>query len=412
MPELIRPYAEVLAQPAFRRFWIGFLLSTLGNEFTRVAFVWFVYRKTGSAEALGILMVCMTAPILIGGFLAGWLLDAFDRRRVLIADALIRGVAMAVVPLLYAFDRLEVWHVYLAGAIYGFLMMIELAGTPSLIPSLVAPARLAVANALEMLGYTLAGVIGPVLAGVLIAAIGAPLTVMVDVAAYLLFAALLAGLKIPPSATATAASSRRGYGGTASMLAGNSVLLSTTLMFCVFNIGGGMQGVWLPILVDRHLGGGSEAYGALLGLLASGQTVSTLLAGALASRLPLGSAICAAQFAAGMTLVPIFLWPSAVTVALGMFAFGLASAPLTIWAQTLRMAIIPAEMRGRAFALLRLIMQGGRPLGGIVAGLLTPMVGALGTVVAAAALAGLPAIAGLFVRGLRQAGRPTGDRQR
>ena len=77
---------------------------------------------------------------------------------------------------------------------------------------------------------------------------------------------------------------------------------------------------------------------------------------------------------------------------------------LTIWAQTLRLRILPEEMRGRAFAILRTIMQAGAPAGGLAAGWLLPLVDVRLVILLSAALAGLAGLLGARVRGLREAG--------
>src|SRR5262245_6253350 len=87
-------YWEIFRTGAFRRFWAGFTFSVVGDAMTRVALAWLVYSMTRSAAALAWLMVCYTGPIVIGGLAAGWLLDRFDRRMVMIADNLIRGGTM------------------------------------------------------------------------------------------------------------------------------------------------------------------------------------------------------------------------------------------------------------------------------------------------------------------------------
>src|SRR5688572_33374444 len=111
-------YGAVLALPAYRRFWLGFTGSVLGDAIGRVALTWYVYEATDSARALGWLMLCYTGPILIGGLVAGSLLDRFARRTVMLADNLVRGGVMALLPLLHAVDRLALWHVYAAAAVY------------------------------------------------------------------------------------------------------------------------------------------------------------------------------------------------------------------------------------------------------------------------------------------------------
>src|SRR5690349_4928218 len=165
---MLANYRDVFALRDFRRFWIGASLSMFGDAMTRTAFTWFVYEQTKSPGAIGILMICYTGPVLVGGLAAGWALDRFDRRTVMIADCLVRGAAIALVPILHWLGLLQLWHVYAAAGVYGLLMMVSLAGIPTLIPSLVDESRLRTANALEILSYTLSGIVGPALAGLLI----------------------------------------------------------------------------------------------------------------------------------------------------------------------------------------------------------------------------------------------------
>jgi MFS family permease len=397
-------YRQIFARRDFRRFWAGFTLSTLGDALSRTAFTWYVYELTGSATALGWLMVCYTGPIIVGGLVAGWLLDRFERRTVLIADSLIRGAALGLIPLLAWLGVLQLWQIYAVAAAYGLLMMVALAGGPTLMPSLVPPALLPTANALELLSFTLAGVIGPALAGLLIPAIGAPGVALLDALSYLAFALLLRGVRLSdqPDSTATPASSY-GLGDAVRLLLSQPVLRATTLMFLVFNIGGtGMLNVALPILADQRLGGGSQLYGALLAALAAGEMLGAALAGALRLRLALGARICVAQALAGLALLPLLVggpWLTGGALAL----FGLLSAPLTAWAQTLRMQVIPAGLRGRSFALLRMLMQSGSPLGGALGGWLLPLAGVGATLALAAALVGLPGLLGAATPGLREA---------
>src|SRR4051812_37545673 len=189
---MLRRYRDVLTRRSFRWFWLGFTFSEIGDAVTRVALTWFVYERTRSPEALGWLAVCYTGPVIVGGLVAGPLLDRFDRRRVVIADNALRGVTVALIPLLHALRALALWHVYAVAAVYGLLMMISLAGGPSLIPSLVDGEQLATANALETVTFTLAGVVGPVLAGEALRWVQAPTIVLVDALSYFAFVIALA----------------------------------------------------------------------------------------------------------------------------------------------------------------------------------------------------------------------------
>lgn len=399
LTKALLPYKQVFAQPAYRWFWLGFSGSVVGDALSRVALTWYVYEQTQSAAALGTLTLAYTGPVLVGGLAAGWLLDRFDRRRVLLADNVVRAAAMLAIPLLHAMGSLVLWHVYAVAAVYGLLMMVPLAGSPALVPDLVPPEHLDTANALETLSFTLGGVVGPPLAGLLIAVIGAPYVVGLDALTYAAFALALTRVRVPPRAPPPAAGApAAGLRDAARLLLGHRALLATTLMFACFNVGFGLLLVWLPVYADRVLGGGPALYGTLLGVLAVGEVISAAVAGGWSgpARLRLGTLIGLAQALAGAALA--LLWvPHVAATALGLGLFGAFSAPLTIWAQTLRMRVIPAALRGRTFALLRTLMQGGGPLGGVLGGAAVPALGLAAALGLALLLVGGPGVIGVRV---------------
>lgn len=406
MPALqFQPYRDILGNKNFLSFWLGFTFSSLGDSLTRVALTWFVFEKTRSAQAVGILTIAYTAPILLGGFLAGPLLDRFSARRVMLLDNLVRGLLFALIPVLYALDKLEVSHVYVFAALYGLLMMISLAGGPTLIPALVREEQLDTANAMETLSYTVSGVLGPPLAGLLIVLVGTMNVVIVDAASYLVFAWALSRLSIKKTQPEAGASPGEAYrlSDAARLMVSNKVILSTTLMFMCANIGMGVLTVYLPLLSDLLAPDNPSVYGILLGILSLGEVISAGLAGSLVLKIGLGLRIALAQTLSGAALA-LLIGAGFGFVGGGLFLLGLFSAPLTIWAQTLRMQVIPPEMRGRVFALLRTLMQGATPLGGALGGFLLPLLGIPIMVILSALLIGLPGLAGMQVHELRRAG--------
>jgi hypothetical protein len=278
-------------------------------------------------------------------------------------------------------------------------MMVPLAGVPALLPALVDRDNLATANALEVLSYTLGGVIGPPLAGWLILAVGAPNVVLLDALSYLGFALALTRIG-SAGARKDRAAATHSLGDAVRLLLSNRVLLATTLMFTAANLGLGALFVWLPIYADRTLGGGAGLYGALLGVVAAGEVAASALAGGWRPRLPLGALICAAQVLSGLALALLLALPTLAGAVTGLALFGVFSAPLTIWAQTLRMRVIPEALRGRAFALLRTLMQGGGPLGGVLAGAALPAVGVAAVIAGSAAVIAVPGLVGARVRAL------------
>ena len=121
-------YLHVLSTPDFRRLWTGATISTLGDGMTFVALSWLVLSRPGGTTQLGLLGICYTAPVLLGGMAVGPLLDRFDKRTMLIADSLLRAVAVASVPLTAALDATPTWLPFAVAAFYGLLKMVPLAG--------------------------------------------------------------------------------------------------------------------------------------------------------------------------------------------------------------------------------------------------------------------------------------------
>lgn len=406
MPALqFNSYRNILQNKKFLSFWLGYTFSSIGDTLTRVALTWFVFEQTKSPRSLGILTIAYTAPILMGGFLAGPLLDRFSARRVMFLDNFIRGLVFALLPILYALHWLQVWHVYIFAALYGLMMMISLAGGPTLIPTLVKADQLETANAMELLIFTLSGVIGPPLAGLLIVFMGPINVVIIDALSYIVFAFVLLSIPVLQEQRTEAISSNTSFSikDAARLMIFSIPILSTTLMFMCANIGDGIMVVYLPLISDLIAPNSSSMYGFLSGVMTLGGVISAALAGSLISKMALGTRIALIQILAGAAL--LFLTGSGFGFVLsGLFLYGFFSTPLSIWAQTLRMQVIPTEMRGRVFALLRTLMRGATPLGGALAGFLIPVMGIPIMVIASALMVGLPGVAGMRVRELRRAG--------
>jgi MFS family permease len=397
------PYIALFQHSAFRKFWLGFTFSAMGDSLTKVALVWFVYQSTQSPQALGGLLLCYTGPVILGGWLAGILLDRFNPRTVMLVNNLFCGLAIALIPLLSQLGLLALWQIYCVASIYGLLQMITMAGSPTLIPAFVSHEHLATANALETLSYTVSGALGPPLAGFLIAWSGAPAVLVIDALSYFAFALALLQLHGPPPPSTSLLTSAQTYRfqDAILLLARNNILLTTTLMFMTFNIGEGFLLIWLPIFADQILKGGSEWYGILLSALAVGEIGGTFLAGGITPGRSLGKLICLMQLLSGLSLLLVLSGQNVWWAIPGLILLGTFSAPLTIWAQTLRMHIIPEQLRGRTFALLRTLMQGTSPLGSSLAGILIPLLGMPAMIALSAFLIGAPALVGYQVKDLR-----------
>jgi len=185
---------RLLRRGPFALLWAGATVSTTGDAMSWVALVWLVYRQRGQAGDVAVLAAAYTAPVAVGGLLAGGLLDRFDRRRLLAADNLVRGLAFLTVPVAAALGLLTLTHLYLVAACYGLLKMVSLAGFPTLIPAYVDDADLQRANALEGLSFGASQAAGAALAAVLLPLVGAVPLLALDALSYLVYALCLARL--------------------------------------------------------------------------------------------------------------------------------------------------------------------------------------------------------------------------
>ncbi len=397
----MRRYADVLRLRDFRLLWIGATASIVGDGMSWVALLWLVYGETGSPAAAGWLVFAYGAPVVLGGLLAGPALDRFGARRLLVADSVARGIVLAAVPLLQLAGLFALWQAFAVAAVYGLLKMVPLAGVPTLIAAYVPAGRRNTANALETLSFSLGLTVAPVAGGLLAGTIGAANVLALDSATFFLFAALLAAAR-EPGLERSRDAVLGGLRAALRFVVAQPQIRFTTLMFAAYNVSLGAVFVSLAVYADRVAGGGAGTFGLLVAASSAGMLAGTAVVGAVDWRLPLGRSIAAAQLLAGVVVAVLATTPSLGATLVALAVHGLLSSPLTIWAQTIRMAVIPAELRGRVFALLRTTMQAGEPLGGAAGGAAISSVGLAATLGAFALVQAAPGLAGLLHPDLRE----------
>ncbi|MFC4012968.1 MFS transporter [Nonomuraea purpurea] len=380
----------------FRLLWSGASVSVMGDSMTFIALAQLVMAQPDGTARLGVLAVCSTAPVLVGGLVAGPLLDRFGKRAVLIADSVLRGLAVASIPFMAVVATVPEWLPFLVAAVYGLLKMIPMVAVPAAIPDLVGPRDHDAANALESVSYSLSGIIGFALAAPLLGMLGPVNVLALDAATYACFAittALIRNPLLPHERTPRRRAPLR------SSVLRDKALVGTTLAFMAFNIAeGALTMVVAPWLAKERLPGDGAALSLLMAALSVGELLGGLAAGAWRPRIDRLVAIAAVESVAAAGFLAVLGAPNWIPVAAGFLLIGTFSAPMTVWAQSLRMERIPASQRGRVFGVFRTMMQATPPIG---AALITPMLvtGDLtSAVIVMTALAALPALALLLLR--------------
>ena len=375
-------YLAVLRFRDYRLLWGGSVVSQLGDGATWIALAWLAVSD-GGAGALGVLGVCYTLPVIAGGALVGPLLDRFSRRHLLVADSVLRGAIVALVPVLALTGQLRLWHLFVVAGSYGLLKIVPLGVVPAVVPELVPKERFHTASALELVATGAAGFTGPALGGVLIPLVGAPAVLAVDAVSYLVFAVCVLAMRnrlprpepeeVPVQAPAGAAEpvaaappAGRGWRPVIAMLRSDRVLLSNMVAFAMFNVAGGMVLVTLPWLVHERLPGGAVTLGLLLAIGNGAGLAGALVAGAVKPSVRQMRRVGVLQAVAGcaMLLLQVTVLPF---VLLGVVLFELLTAPMSVSAQVVRLARIPATLRGRTMTIMRTVMNSAIPLGTAIA---------------------------------------------
>ncbi|MCX5194631.1 MFS transporter [Streptomyces sp. NBC_00249] len=369
----MKAYLAILRIGDYRLLWSALVLNLLGDGATYAALAWLTLEEAGAA-GLGVLGVCLTLPVILGGAIVGPLLDRFSRRKLFIYDSVFRGFVVGLIPLLAFTDALHVWHLYVVALVYGLLKIIPLAGTPAVLPELVPEDKLQAASGLESTAMGAANVIGPALGALMITAWGAPNVLILDAATYLLFAFLISRIKAPlarPEQTAPAGdkNARPGWGPVFRLITRDRFLLVLTLSFGAFNVSAGALVVALPWLAKFEFHSGPGVLGLMLAVMAIGELVGSLVSGAVQTSEKQMLRIGVLQLLSGAVL--FLLVPTALPwILLGLVLNGILSAPMTVLGGVVRMTRVPNEMRGRAMTLMRTVMAGSLPAGSALGGFL------------------------------------------
>jgi MFS family permease len=351
----------------YRLFFFGQLVSLTGTWMQQVGQDWLVLRLTDRALPLGITLALQFAPMLVLGAWAGVVADRLDKRRLLLATQAAMASLALVLGVLTATGAIRLWMVYVLALLLGCATAFDMPTRQAFVSEMVGPDRVTNAIGLNSAVFNSARVVGPAVAGVLIAAVGIAPAFLINAASYL---AVIAGLlamdparlhRLPPVDRAEG-QVRAGL----RYVWANPVLRSTIALVAVVGALGLNYRVALPLLARFTFGGDASAYGALASIMAAGAVVGSLAAarrGRPSRTLLLGSVAVfgALSFAAAAA-------PTLIAEAVVLAPLGVASMTFLATANsTLQLASSP-DMRGRVMALYGLVFLGSTPLGGLLGG--------------------------------------------
>jgi MFS family permease len=382
----------------YRWLWAGQAVSGIGTQVTRLALPYQVYVLTGSTLAIAALTAVQLVPILIFSLGAGSVADAVDRRRLLLVTQVGLMACSAALAWLALSPAPSLLVLFVVAFVAAGLSSIDQPARSSAVPRLVPPERLPAAIALGQLNFQIASVIGPAIAGVLIATIGLAGAYGLDVVSFAAsFIGLLAIAPLPPHATAARP-------GLAAVREGLRFALSRRVILSTFVIDldamiFGMPTSLFPVLALDVFHAGPTGLGLLGAAPAVGALLGALLSGWVSSVRRVGQAV----------IVAVAIWGVAITLfGLSTFSFllalvflavaGAADVLSAVFRSTIIQLAAPDELRGRISSIHILVVTSGPRLGDIEAAAAAAVIGAQASVISGGILCvlGVAVVARLF----------------
>lgn len=381
--DLHRRTFAALRHRNFRLFWFSQLVSLTGTWMHAVAQGWLVLELTGQPFWLGAVAAANTAPVLAFSLLGGVAADRLPKRSLLLTTQSISAVLALVLGVLVSTGQIQVWQVLVVALLLGIANAMDLPARQSFIVEMVGREDLLNAIALNSFTFNAARVVGPAVAGVIVAAAGTATCFLVNAASFapvLIALALMRGLpQAPPASSGSVlehlregfayATRERSFQGLIALVAAGSFFGFP----CV---------TLLPAFARDVLHTDARGYGILMAMTGVGAVVSALaIAGRQKSGVG-GGVVVAAGLAFGASLT-LFAASRSFLTALPLLAIaGGAMVAQAAAANTLVQAMAPDALRGRIMSMFTLVLLGAMPLGNIVIGALAEAIGTMAAVAA------------------------------
>jgi MFS family permease len=378
----------------YRLLYAGELLAFLGSQLTVVAVPLQVYLLTRSSLAVGLVGLAQLGPLLVCSLVGGVVVDAVDRRVLLVWVQLARGALSVGLVVNALRPEPALWPLYVLTALGAGLQAVDAPARTAAIPAMVRRELLPAAAALHQILMQVGVVAGPAVAGLVVGGAGLAAAYAIDVATFVLASLLAIALRpLPPGAGATRAglgSVREGF----RFLRGRRALQGTFLIdlnAMVF----GMPRALFPALGTELFGGGPGTVGLLYAAPGAGALLGALTAGWVGGVRRQGRAVLVAVTVWGVA-VTVFGLVSWLPLALGLLAVaGAADVVSAVFRNAILQLAVPDGLRGRLAAIHIAVVTGGPRLGDAEAGAVAALVGPRLSVVSGglACLAGVALLA-------------------
>ncbi len=376
-------FLRSLANPSFALLWSGQTVSRLGDSFYTVALALWVLEKTHSAAAMGLVLVFFTVPMILLLLVGGVFVDRLPRLYVMLSSDFLRALLVGLIAVLLGSGRLEMWHVLVMSACFGMVDAFFYPAYTAVMPEIVAASDLPSANSLRSISLQLTGIIGPALAGWIVARGGFWLAFGIDSLSFVISAACLL-LILRKSALLKEV---REVSAESNVLKdlheGLQTVLQSPWLWITIAIAGvsnltlsGPFEAALPLLVAQRFGSAAQTYGTLMALSSVGSLLGAIWIGRQKRLRRRGYLVYSAWLLASLTLTLMGLSSGLIVMGLAVFLWGATWSIVNLsWAVSLQ-EFVPAERLGRVSSIDALGSYALLPVGYALAGFAADRFGA------------------------------------
>jgi MFS family permease len=367
----------------YKLFFTGQSISLIGTWMTRIAMSWLVYRLTGSAVLLGVVGFASQIPVFVMGPIAGVWVDRWDRHRTIVITqilAMIQSFALAALTLAHI---VTVWELIALALMQGVINAFDMPARQAFVIQMVEQ-RADVANAIALNSSMVnaARLLGPAIAGVVVAAVGEGYCFLIDGISYIavIISLLMMRITVPQVRQPQRHIAHELMEGWRYAV-GSVPIRSILVNLAIVGSFGMPYTVLMPIFASKILHGGPHTLGFLMASTGVGALAGALLLALRKSVLGLGRQIVftTGLFGAALIVFALSHWLWLSLLVLPLAGFGMMQQMAS--SNTILQTIVHDEKRGRVMALYNMSLQGMAPFGSLLAGGMAARVGAPATII-------------------------------
>jgi MFS family permease len=357
--------------------WLGLMVSIAGSQMQVAALHWHIRILTGEPDplALGGIGLARILPVIVFSFLGGPVADTFNRRRILFITQSVMAFTALVLAYLTYVGQITIWHIYLLTALQASAVAFDGPARQAMVPNLVPASDLPNAFSMSSIAMNTGSIIGPALAGVVIAALGQEYTYFFNAISFTAVILALAAMgPVSQDAHKAPGISLGAMLDGVRFIISKPVILSSMLLDFVATFFASAN-TMMPIVAKDILKVGEIGFG----WLSSAQAIGSVITGVIVSQIPSlrrqGPTLLAAVAVFGLATILFGLADSFVFAMLTLMIMGAADTVSTIIRNTIRQLQTPDHIRGRMTSVNQIFFQGGPQLGEVEAGIVASLFG-------------------------------------